>query len=282
MTVDRELPLTSLQGVLLVTGLLLFLWASLTAYVNKKGRFRWAETLLETHHFITASLSLVLAAYVLDIGHDVLTARTGYNVDPYILGYLYHLLKIYEYLDIILAIMSGTTKISKYEAFSHLSLPLWSYYRIIDRPHDSIDWRLQVIADCFVRSLSRAVPWVMEDVKLEETILTTCIEGRWYADLAMSGFWAFFTFQGQRESEQAVKVYGKPCENEATTYFLSAAVMLYAGYAKRQEDAERAQKLTRKGQAQSPPQVTKDTAASPDAASRSTGKDFRQSSRRKR
>lgn len=281
MAVNQELPLTSLQGVSLATALFLMLWVYLKRYVDKHGKFAWAETLLEMHDFLVATVSMALAAYVLDIGHDVLAARTGYYLDQYTLGYLYHLLKIYEYLDIILAILSGNTVISKNAAFGHLALPYWSYFRIVNRPQDSVNWRLQVIADCFVRFLSRAVPWLVEDVKLEETILRMFGEARWYADLAITGIWVLFTIQGQREDEQALKVFGKPYEDEATAYFLSAIIMLYAGYTYRQEDAEKSQKEIVKKQPQQPRIQAKNSVGA-EPASRLMHEAIRQSSRRKR
>lgn len=281
MAVNQELPLTSLQEVSLATALFLMLWVYLKRYVDKHGKFGWAETLLETHDFVVATVSLALAAYVLDIGHDVLAARTGYYFDPYTLGYLYHLLKIYEYLDIILAILSGNTVISKNAAFGHLALPYWSYFRIVNRPQDSVNWRLQVIADCFVRFLSRAVPWLIEDVKLEETILRMFGEARWYADLAITGIWLLFTIQGQREDEQALKVFGKPYEDEATACSLSAIIMLYAGYTYHQEDVEKSQKENANKQTQQPQVEVKENVGA-ESASRSTRKAIRQSSSRKR
>lgn len=280
MAPDTGLPLTSLQAVLLTTGLFLLVWTYLKSYIDKNGRFGWAETLLEFHNFLTDSLSLALAAYVLDIGHDVLTASTGYQVDPHFLGYAYHLLKIYEYFDIILAILCGDTKISKYTAFSHLALPFWSFFRIFKQPNNSTQWRLQVIADCFVRFLSRAIPWLVEDVKTEEALLAYADEGRWYADLAISGIWAFFTFQGQRESEQAVKVFGKPYEDEATAYLLSAIIMLYAAYARREVEDEDAGGSAAKQQMQQPQTGVKEN-ESTKATSRSIETNARQSSRRR-
>lgn len=278
MAVNKEYPFTSLQAVSLTTAFLILIWTCLERYVKKHGGFRWAESVLEMHNFLAASFSLGLAAYVLDIGHNILAARIGYEIDPYVLGYLYHLLKLYEYFDIILGILSGNTNLSKYVAFSHLFLPCWSYLRIVSRPHDSTDWRLQVIADCSVRFLSRAVPWLVEDVKVEETILTMCEEGRWYPDLAISGFWAFFTFQGRRESEAALKIFGQPYENEATGYLLGAAVLLYAGYAKHQEDTGKLEKLVAKEQP--PSQIEDSTAAGVTPGSGSTRDSTRQSSRK--
>lgn len=280
MAVNQDLPLTSLQGVSLTTVLFLLIWVCLKRYVDKRGKFVCPETLLETHDFLVATASLVLAAYVLDIDHDVLVASTGYSFDPYTLGYAYHLLKIYEYLDIIIAILSGNTVISKNTAFAHLALPYWSYFRILNRPQDSLNWRLQVIADCFVRFLFRAVPWLMEDVKMEETILQMFGEGRWYADLAVTGIWLLFTATDQREDEQAVKIFGKPYEDESTAYFLSAIIMFYAGYTYRQVEVEKTEQENAKEQAQQL-QVEAEKGVGPGPTSRSTQKAIRPSSRRK-
>ncbi|KAJ9664056.1 hypothetical protein H2198_000559 [Neophaeococcomyces mojaviensis] len=241
MTLNKELPLTSLQSVLLTTGSLIFFWTYLKAYVERNGVFRWAETILENHNFILATLSLVLAAYVLDIGHNVLAATTGYVVDPYTLGYFYHLLKVYEHFDIVFGVLAGHTEVAKHTAFSHLAMPLWSYFRIIDRPYDSTDWRLQVIADCSARFLNHAIPWLIEDTNTERTLLTMVDEVRWYADVVIAGFWAFFTLQGQRENEQAIKTFGQPYKDEITARVLGAVILLYTGYAKRQEDAKKDQ-----------------------------------------
>lgn len=241
MGVDRELPFTSLQTVIFTTGLFLLLWAFLKSRVEKRGSFRWAEDLLEIHNFITAGLSLTLAAYVADIGHDILLAKTGIAIRASLLGYLYHLLKFYEYVDVILAVLTGTTQINKYTAFSHVFMPYWSYYRIIARPDNSYDWRFQVIADCLARFFSRAIPWLVADLKTEETLLNLSDEIRWYPDLAITGFWALFTLQGQRESEQAIKSFGHPYKDELTARLLSVAILLYASYVRRQEMNDKAE-----------------------------------------
>lgn len=272
---DKDLPFTTLQSVMLCTGSLAVIWTSLSSYVNKRGAFSWAETILETHDFILASLSLVLAAYIADIGHNVLHARTGYEINPSLVGYLYHLLKIYEYFDIILLVLSGKTTITKYTAFSHLFMPYWSYYRIIDRPHDSFDWRFQAIADCLARFSSRAIPWLIADLKTEETLLNLSQESRWYPDLAITGFWALFTLQGQRESEQAIRSFGKPYEEEFTARLLSAGILLYASYARRQEIAGKSAEEKRKEDA-------KTNNTSPQSAARSSQRSVRHGSRRNR
>lgn len=231
----QDLPLTSLQSVILTTGPFLFLWSYAKIFVDKHGAIRWFDALYDTHNFIVAGVSLLLAAHVLDIGHDFLVTRTGYQVDPHMLGYYYHLLKIYEYFDIILSILSGSTVISKYTAFSHIALPYWSYYRVIQ--NEALDWRFQVIADCSARFLSRAVPWLVPDLRTEEIILGLVEDWRWLPDLAISAFWATFLAQGAREDKKALDLFGAPREDESTARLLSLAILLYAGHAKRKEDA---------------------------------------------
>ena len=278
MTVDHSLPFTSLTSVILTSAALLVVWTSLKAYVDKRGAFRWADTLLETHQFVAASLSAALAAYVLDIGHNVLHAKTGFKVDPYLLGYLYHLLKIYEYLDILLAILAGNTKVSKYTAFSHVFLPYWSYYRIVARPYDSTDWRFQVIGDCLARFASRAIPWLIEDVTTEQSLLVMAEEGRWYPDLSIAAFWAFFTFQDQRQDEQAIKSFGPPYKDEALARILGVAILLYAAYACRQEEAERKKDPEVRNKNASTPK----TANSPEVSSGPAQRTVRQGARKAR
>lgn len=234
----QDFPLTSLQSVILTTGPFVFLWSYFKRYVEKYGALKWVESLYDIHDFVLAGTSLVLAAHVLDIGHHVLVLRTGYEVDPHTLGYCYHVLKIYEYLDIILSVLSGNTIISKYSAFSHLALPYWSYYRVID--NDALDWRFQVIADCLVRFLTRAVPWLVPDVRTEEIVLSMAEDWRWYPDLVISAFWATFMFQGTREDKMAVGLFGAPHDDETTARLLSLAILLYGGHQKRREDAEKA------------------------------------------
>lgn len=231
----QDLPLTSLQSVILTTGPFLFLWSYAGIFVQKHGASRWFEALYDTHNFLVAGASLLLAAHVVDIGHDFLVTRTGYQVDAHMLGYFYHLLKIYEYLDVILSILSGSTVISKYTAFSHLALPYWSYYRVIQ--NDALDWRFQVIADCSVRFLSRAVPWLVPDLRTEEIVLGMAEDWRWYPDMAISAFWLTFKVQGIREEKMALELFGTPHKDEVTARLLSLAILLYAGHAKRKDDA---------------------------------------------
>lgn len=269
MTIE-SLPLTSLPSIILTTGPLVFLWTYLGIFVRKNGVFGWSETVYETHNFVVAAVSLVLAAYILDIGHDVLTVRTGFQVEPALLGYLYHLLKIYEYLDILLSVLAGNIQISKYTAFTHLALPYWSYYRVIQ--NNGLDWRFQVIADCFVRFLSRAVPWLIEDLRTEEVILSLAEEWRWYPDLAISAFWATFMFQDRRESEDALRLFGPPGKDETTARLLSLIVLLYASYTKRQEDASKTQPAKDKsaGEVSRETATAKSTSTNPGTASRAS------------
>lgn len=231
----QELPLTTLQSVILTTGPFLFLWSYAKIFVDKHGAIRFFDALYDTHNFLVAGISLLLAAHVLDIGHDFLVTRTGYQVDPHMLGYYYHLLKIYEYFDIILSILSGSTVISKYTAFTHIALPYWSYYRVIQ--NEAFDWRFQVIADCSVRFLSRAVPWLVPDLRTEEIILNMAEDWRLLPDLLISAFWAVFIVHGTREDKKALELFGVPREDEFTARLLSLAILLYAGHAKRKEDA---------------------------------------------
>lgn len=269
MTV-QEFPLSSLQSVILTTGPFIFLWSYLRSYVIKNGAFKWAESLLDIHNFLVASASLVLAAHVLDIGHHILVLRTGYEVDPHTLGYFYHVLKIYEYFDIILSVLAGNTVINKYTAFSHLALPYWSFYRVID--NDALDWRFQVIADCFVRFLMRAIPWLVPDQGTEDIILSMAQDWRWYPDLVISAFWATFKFQGTREEKMALDLFGPPHEDEVTARLLSLAILLYGGHQKRKEDAAKvkpaeleAKKAKTAAEKKKPDEVSKSTSTSNDA-----------------
>lgn len=238
----QNLPFTSLPAIILTTGPFFFFWSFLKGYVDKFGAFRWVETLRDAHNFIVAAASLVLAAYVADIGHNFLTRQSGYEVDPGTLGYCYHVLKLYEYLDIILAILAGDTVINKYTAFSHLALPYWSFYRVIQ--NDALDWRFQVIADCSVRFLSRAVPWLVPDVRTEEIILGMAEDWRWYPDLVISAFWATFMFQGKRDEKMGLDLFGPPREDEIVARVLSLLVLLYGGHLKRREDAAKVKPAT--------------------------------------
>ena len=230
------LPLTSLQSNVTATIVAIILWALLSAYINKNGRLIWTETLLEVHEFITAGISLILAVHVADIGHGFLVHRTGYTVEAKTLGYFYHILKWWEWLDIVLETMAGGTKISKESAFSHIFLPIWSYYRVIAQPKGNVDWRFQVIGDCLSRFLARAIPWLIEDTVTEEGLLNFVAEGRWYPDLAISLFWGLFIFQGQRESEPALNSLGQPYKEEVTARLLSIGILLYANYSRRSHD----------------------------------------------
>lgn len=274
----QDLPLTSLQGTILTTGPFIFFWSYAKRYVDRYGGFKWADTLYDTHNFLVAGASLVLAAHVLDIGHEFLVKRTGYQVDAHTLGYLYHLLKIYEYLDVILSVLSGNTVISKYTAFSHLALPYWSYFRVIQ--NDALDWRFQVITDCTVRFLSRAVPWLVPELRTEEIIVNMAEDCRWYPDLVISAFWATFLVQGRREDKTALELFGTPHKDEVTARMLSLAILLYAGQAKRKDDAADAKPTV--------PEVMKEEKREEAATSTSTSNDTAsairvpQKSRRKR
>lgn len=231
----EALPFTSLRSTLTATVLLLILWVASRQYVAKRGSVAWAQSVLELHQFVASTLSLILALYVADIGHGIIQARTQTEVDSSFLGYLYHLIKLYEYLDIVLLTLVGDTKISRYVAFSHIFMPYWSYYRIIARPDKPIDWRFQVIGNCLSRFLSRAIPWLIADVSTERTLLGLAEEGRHYPDLAINLFWLMFTLQGQRNTEQGIESFGQPYKDEQTARILATAILAYSSFALRQE-----------------------------------------------
>lgn len=235
---SEDLPFTTLQSVIFTTGPFVFLWSYLKKYTDRNGRFELADTILENHNFLVATISLILAVFTMDIGHNILDERTGLKIDPYMIGYVYHILKIYEYLDVVLMVLAGK-RVSKSVAFRHLVLPFLSWYRIIGRPRDAPDWRLHVILDCSSRFLSQVVPWVIENVKTEEAIVSSLEEGRWYGELAINAFWLLFTMQGSRNSGRAIEIFGKPYDDEGTARVLSVGLCAYAIYSKRQEDANR-------------------------------------------
>lgn len=244
MTEIEGLPFRSLGSLLLTTATLSAGWVVTRQYVARRGHSAWAQSALELHQFVASTLSLILALYVADLGHGIIQARTQVQVDSAFLGYLYHLLKIYEYLDLILLTLSGQIELSRYTTFSHIFLPYWSYYRVIARPDKAVDWRFQVIGDCVSRFLSRAVPWLIADTRTEQTLLDLVEEGRHYPDLAINAFWLMFVLQGQRGSKQGVESFGQPYENEQSARILATVILVYSSYALKREQAQRQVEVT--------------------------------------
>lgn len=239
MSAIEGLPLTTLGATLGWTLTFVITWTCLKAYVDKRGALRWVDQPYDLHNSTAAILGLVLGVLVLDIGHDVIRTHYHYYVDPSFLGYLYHIFKVYQYLDIVLAVLTGETTISRYSAFTHLALPIWSYFRIIARPGDAYDWRLQVIVDCFARFATFLVPRLTESLATERALEAMCEEGRWYADIAIFAFWSWYVYQGQRTSKDAIRVFGVPYTDEIAHRMVGLVIVLYASYLRRQEDSQR-------------------------------------------
>lgn len=232
----NELPFRTLYTIIPVLALWILLWSVTTQRIRQKGLMRRADALLNGYNAGAATVFLTVAVFAVDIGHGVLAERIGLKINPGFIGYLYHLFLLQAPMGTILQMLADGNKVNKYTAFVNLFMPLWSYFRIIDRSDGGNDWRLQVIVDCVARVTVILAPRFIADLKLEETAVAMAEELRWYGDLAMFAFWLLFTFRGDRDSEAAVNVFGQPNNEELLARVIGVGIVLYAGHCKREQD----------------------------------------------
>lgn len=232
----NELPFRTLYTIIPILALWIFLWSVTTQRIRQKGLMRRADALLNGYNAGAATVFLTVAVFAVDIGHGVLAEGIGLKINPSFIGYVYHLFLLQAPMGTILQMLADGNKVNKYTAFVNLFMPLWSYFRVIDRSDGGTDWRLQVIVDCVARVTVILAPRFIADLKLEETAIAMAEELRWYGDLAMFAFWLLFTFRGDRDSEAAVNVFGQPNNEELLARVIGVGIVLYAGHCKREQD----------------------------------------------
>lgn len=234
----NELPFRTLYTVIPILALWIFLWSLTTQRIRQKGLMRRADALLNGYNAGAVIVFLTVAVFAMDIGHGVLAEKIGVKINPSFIGYVYHLFLLQAPMGIILQMLSDGNKVNKYTAFVALFMPLWSFFRVIDRPDGGRDWRLQVIVDCIARVTIVLAPRFIASNKFEQTAVAMAEELRWYGDPAIFAFWLLFNVRGDRDTEAAVNVFGRPSNEELLARVIGLGIILYAGYCKREQDSK--------------------------------------------
>lgn len=151
-------PLTSLPSVILTTGAFAFLWSLLRDYVARNGPLSLARPITRWNNRLYSLLSLLLVCMILNsVSHS--RSHSPFHSDTpsptyattYIfeathseLAYVYHLSKIWEYIDVFNLVASGTP-IAPHMAFHHLTTPFLTYFRVL---HAS-EWEVFAVLNAF-------------------------------------------------------------------------------------------------------------------------------------
>ncbi|OAX82418.1 hypothetical protein ACJ72_03229 [Emergomyces africanus] len=134
-----------------ITFLILSLSIHHHVHVRKNGPFFCASTLIKANNYIYARASLLFfiilvcsfelpplwRAYDV-VGHALHRFGTFVRNQDEQLRYIYHLSKIYEYIDILLVLATGG-QIGWHFGFHHLTSPYLSYIRVL---HHHTGWKL--------------------------------------------------------------------------------------------------------------------------------------------
>lgn len=135
-------PLTSLQSVILTTGPLVFLWTTSRRYIQRNGPLSIAQITTTLNNQLYSLFSLGLAGLLLN---DVFQFHPlGDIIKTNNLAYIYHLSKIYEYIDIFNLVASGKI-IGPHMAFHHLTTPFLTHLRVLN----ATDWQAFALLNCF-------------------------------------------------------------------------------------------------------------------------------------
>ncbi|KEF56888.1 uncharacterized protein A1O9_07078 [Exophiala aquamarina CBS 119918] len=149
---DTARPLTSLQSVILATGPFIFLWSTLRRYVQRNGAFPLARTTTTLNSRLYAVFSLALACLILNdkLHFKPLEARmpTSLTLATCDLAYIYHISKVYEYIDVFNLVAAGKV-IGPHMAFHHLTMPFLTHFRVLNVSGPDSDWQVFAALNCF-------------------------------------------------------------------------------------------------------------------------------------
>jgi len=134
-------PLTTLSSVILTSGPFIFLWSTLKGYVGRHGPMTLARQFTRLNNQLYALFSLGLGYLILN---DMFHFQEDVKVASSDLAYIYHLSKIYEYMDVFNLVAQGVT-IGPHMAFHHLTTPFLTYFRVLN----ASDWQIFALLNCF-------------------------------------------------------------------------------------------------------------------------------------
>jgi hypothetical protein len=156
-----DLPLASLKQVILTTGPFLFVWSYLRGYVSKHGAFPVFSTIITINSILYAAFSallsyLLIQSYLLQHASPdkpiSIPLPLGLTI-PFLdkstltiaeMGYIYHLSKFYEYIDVINLVGQGKV-VGPHMAFHHITTPYLTCFRVLGCTGE--DWRVFALAN---------------------------------------------------------------------------------------------------------------------------------------
>lgn len=136
-------PLTSLQSVILTTGPFVFFWSTLRRYISRNGVLGFARPFTRLNNQLYALFSLGLAYLILNDVFHFQDDVAGLKLQTSDLAYIYHLSKIYEYIDVFNLVAAGT-EIGPHMAFHHITTPFLTHFRVLN----ASDWQPFAFLNC--------------------------------------------------------------------------------------------------------------------------------------
>jgi GNS1/SUR4 family len=216
-TTISSLPLTTLPSIILTTGPFIFFWSLFRQYIAKRGPLRSFTTITTLNSQFYALYSALLAylliqSYVIQYKNAQLpsdpfedrlplqsqspitvplpfnlslpfTNKTSLSISE--LGYIYHLSKLYEYVDVFNLLAQGKI-IGPHMAFHHITTPYLTYFRILNTSSD--DWRIFALANCVHHTFMYAYfggigAWLRRVILVTggvQLVLGLGVEGWWF------------------------------------------------------------------------------------------------------
>lgn len=281
-------PLTHLPSIILTTGPFVFLWSYLQRYVTRNGALPLFTTITRLNSIAYSSFSAFLA-------YALITTYTNPNepivltfpilgtipLTPSTLGYVYHLSKFYEYIDVLNLVLTGHV-IHQHMAFHHLTMPYLTYFRIIAASSSTSssafslsstpdanfvdDWRVFALANCVHHTIMYAYfgglgSWLRSIVPVTgylQLLLGVTVDANW--------MWVTKAGKLAKDNEEVKKVMG----NESTSRGI--AILLLLRYAMLYwQELKEANEKKKEGTVATKP-AAKSSEVKKDAAGRSRGK----------
>lgn len=117
------MDLTCLPSVVMSTVIFVSVWIAVAQHTRQRGPNTAARLLIKANSYFYSFVSLLLFLYIVQSKSTKEWSNSG-------AGYLYHLSKFWEYIDIILVTATRGT-IDLHFAFHHLTTPYLTYVRVI-------------------------------------------------------------------------------------------------------------------------------------------------------
>jgi hypothetical protein len=206
-----DLPLASLKQVILTTGPFLFVWSYMRGHISKHGALPMFSTITTINSIVYAAFSALLSYLLIQsylLQQDASSHRPifvplplGLTV-PFLerssltiaeIGYIYHLSKFYEYMDVINLIGQGKV-VGQHMAFHHITTPYLTYFRVLECSGD--DWRVFALANTIHHTLMYAYFGGLGDWLRSVFPVTGCLQLA--LGIGVDALWMYWTEGGKK------------------------------------------------------------------------------------